>query len=596
VWAIDRLAQTWSDWIVPASWQLALLTCLVAAVLVVTARQISPRLRHALWLLVLLKVFLPPGLTAPWSVGRWAIAPLVNQTGISQTLSLSRRTAEPKEAAVSTGQAAPPIDETVPVQASPLSRDGAMSPAVWMMLGWLAGVLAFWAAVAWRYARLLRASRAAPTIDEGPVRVTLEQMALSMGLRRMPELLSTTDMTSPFLFGIFRPRIVLPERSLAALGATELRAILTHELVHWQRHDTWIGWIQVLAQSLFWFHPFVWWANHQLRHERECACDEAVLRLGQITSEDYSDSIVLVLRAVRARSSVAGSLVGVFERGAKLHDRLEGIMNYESSKRRFGWMSRAAVVLLAVLLLPLAPGDAGLAADEAPVAKPAPVKTPYPQLVSTVPKIGATDVDPDLQEITVTFDRDMSDGMSWTGGPPLFPPTDKSREARWRDPRTCVLPVMLEKGAYYRLGLNSKSYHNFRSANNTPMPPSAIYFVTKGASAEVARRVRRPEVVSFAPANGAKDVDPKRVELSVTFDMPMEGGMSWTGGGADFPEGPQGVPPSWSADGLTCTKQVTLEPAHDYQVGINSLSHNNFQSKWGAPLMPIVYKFRTRDK
>jgi beta-lactamase regulating signal transducer with metallopeptidase domain len=596
VGAIEQLAQTWSAWIVPASWQLALLVCLVAAVLVVTSRRVSPQLRHALWLLVLLKVFLPPSLTAPWSVGRWGVAPLLNQTSISQTLSPSGRTTEPRTAAESLGQAARPIDETGAAQASPLASDSGMSPAALLMLVWFAGFLAFWGAVAWRYARLLSSSRAADTIDEGPVRVTLEQMALAMGLRQKPELLSTTDVTSPFLFGILRPRIVLPERSLAEFGATELRAVLTHELVHWRRHDTWIGWIQVLAQSLFWFHPFVWWANYQLRHERECACDEAVLRLAQITPEDYGDSIVYVLRASRGRSIVAGSLVGVFERGTKLQDRLEGIMNYEPSKRRFGWMSRAAVVALAVLLLPLDPGDAELAADEAPAAQRAPVKTPFPQVVSTIPTIGATDIDPGLQEITVTFDRDMSQGMSWTGGPPLFPPTDKAREAAWRDPRTCVLPVMLEKGTYYRLGLNSKSYQNFRSTNNTPMPPSAIYFVTKGASADVASRVRRPNVVSFAPANGATDVDPKTVQLRVTFDVPMESGMSWTGGGANFPEGPQGVAPTWSADGLTCTKQVTLEPAHDYQVGINSLSHNNFQSKWGVPLNPVVYKFRTRDK
>ena len=84
------------------------------------------------------------------------------------------------------------------------------------MLVWLAGFLAFWGAVAWRYARLLSSSRAAVTIDEGSVRVTLEQMALAMGLRQKPELLSTTDVTSLFLFGILRPRIVLPERSLAA--------------------------------------------------------------------------------------------------------------------------------------------------------------------------------------------------------------------------------------------------------------------------------------------------------------------------------------------------------------------------------------------
>ena len=44
-----------------------------------------------------------------------------------------------------------------------------------------------------------------------------------------------------------------------------------------------------------------------------------------------------------------------------------------------------------------------------------------PQIVSTSPARGASDVDPALKEITVTFDQDMEEGMSWTGGGPEFP-------------------------------------------------------------------------------------------------------------------------------------------------------------------------------
>jgi hypothetical protein len=60
-----------------------------------------------------------------------------------------------------------------------------------------------------------------------------------------------------------------------------------------------------------------------------------------------------------------------------------------------------------------------------------------PRIVTTTPRPGAMGVDPSLAEITVTFDRDMGPGMSWTGGPPLFPRTDDGRKARWIDARTC---------------------------------------------------------------------------------------------------------------------------------------------------------------
>src|SRR5205814_1875413 len=143
-------------------------------------------------------------------------------------------------------------------------------------------------------------------------------------------LLATEVATSPFLFGVLRPRIVVPQELLERLDAVQWRAILTHELVHWQRHDTILGWLQVVAQGAFWLHPLVWWANRQLRHERECRCDETVLRLGDVTPDLYSESLVRVLlTASTGRALAAGNLVGVFERGAKLQNRLEEIMRYE---------------------------------------------------------------------------------------------------------------------------------------------------------------------------------------------------------------------------------------------------------------------------
>jgi len=66
-----------------------------------------------------------------------------------------------------------------------------------------------------------------------------------------------------------------------------------------------------------------------------------------------------------------------------------------------------------------------------------------PRIIRTSPDVGATEVDPDVTEITVTFDRDMGGGMSWTGRGSEFPKSAEGQQAHWRDKRTCVLPVKL---------------------------------------------------------------------------------------------------------------------------------------------------------
>ena len=217
-----------------------------------------------------------------------------------------------------------------------------------------------------------------------------------------------------------------------------------------------------------------------------------------------------------------------------------------------------------------------------------------PQITKTVPKDGADDVDPSLKEVRVTFNRDMSKGMSWTGEIPV----DTARKAKWIDKRTCVLPVKLEPETSYRIGINSVSFQNFRSEKDVPADSSAIEFTTKKAGAAKTEKPSKdavPKIVKLEPENDATDVDPDTKDLKVTFDIPMGSGMSWTGGGPNFPNLPKGKKAKWSNDGKTCTLPVALEPDHEYELGINSLSFKNFRSKHGIPAEPVVYKFHTAE-
>ncbi len=217
-----------------------------------------------------------------------------------------------------------------------------------------------------------------------------------------------------------------------------------------------------------------------------------------------------------------------------------------------------------------------------------------PKIVKTSPQTGDTEVDPELTEITVTFDQDMAGGMSWTGGKPEIPPPQPGKEAFWRDKRTCVLPVKLGQGKYYRVGINAPSFQNFQNASGIPVEPTAICFTTKGASQELKNKVKKPEVVSMSPANGAKNADPKIKALRVTFNVPMSDGASWTGGGDDFPKIPEGKKPSWTKDHKTCILPVELKPDWEYHLGLNSPSYKNFISAGGIPLEPVEYTFKTK--
>jgi hypothetical protein len=128
----------------------------------------------------------------------------------------------------------------------------------------------------------------------------------------------------------------------------------------------------MLVEALFWFHPLVWWLGARLNHEREQACDEAVVAAGQ-ASEVYAESILKVCK-LYAHSPLA-CVSGVS--GADLKERIERIV-IERMARPLGRARKALLAGLAAVSL-IAPLSVSLllAAQSVEAQAPAqPVITP----------------------------------------------------------------------------------------------------------------------------------------------------------------------------------------------------------------------------
>jgi beta-lactamase regulating signal transducer with metallopeptidase domain len=149
--------------------------------------------------------------------------------------------------------------------------------------------------------------------------------------------LSARTMHEPGVVGILRPSLLLPESLAARLDSRQLQAILEHELCHVRRRDNLTTVLHMLVEAVFWFHPLVWWIGARLVHERERACDEAVLRSGH-EPQSYAEGILEVCRHYVASKLICVSGVS----GADLQTRLEAIMKNDDIVR----LSRGKGLLL----------------------------------------------------------------------------------------------------------------------------------------------------------------------------------------------------------------------------------------------------------
>ena len=120
----------------------------------------------------------------------------------------------------------------------------------------------------------------------------LRQLEKIGGVRRpMTLLLSRDSALEPGIFGIFRPVLLWPATISEHLQDSHLKAILAHEVSHARSRDNLAAAMHMAVEAIFWFHPMVWWLGARLVEERELACDEAVLQLGNPPSI-YAESIL----------------------------------------------------------------------------------------------------------------------------------------------------------------------------------------------------------------------------------------------------------------------------------------------------------------
>ncbi len=114
-----------------------------------------------------------------------------------------------------------------------------------------------------------------------------------LGVNRAIRYVHSHLVQAPAVVGWFRPIVLIPFSALAGLSPSQLEAVIAHELAHIRRLDCFVNLFQIAIETILFYHPAVWWVNHQIRIERENCCDDvAVLASGD--SLTYARALALM--------------------------------------------------------------------------------------------------------------------------------------------------------------------------------------------------------------------------------------------------------------------------------------------------------------
>lgn len=140
---------------------------------------------------------------------------------------------------------------------------------------------------------------------------------------------------SPAVYGVFKPRIVLP----VSYQDRDIEFVILHEKTHIRSGDNLWRMIAFLITAIHWFNPLGWVFLKCFLSDLELSCDERVLaKVGKERSKEYALSLLVCRQGFTIFTSAFG--------GAKIRTRIENILSF----RKLTWLSLCVfTVLLSVI-------------------------------------------------------------------------------------------------------------------------------------------------------------------------------------------------------------------------------------------------------
>ncbi len=215
----------------------------------------------------------------------------------------------------------------------------------------------------------------------------LRFLARRLGIGVAVRIAESTLVGAPMVVGYLRPMVLLPASVLTGLTPAQLESLLAHELAHVRRHDWIVNALQVVIETLLFFHPAVWWLSSQVRHERELCCDD--LAISVIGDKLTYGRMLLTLEELRQPVPVAA----LSATGGDLIVRIRRLLPARPMEQASGSGRLAGVVLLGLLAASFVAIPAMVPVDAE--QQQAPVKPPVPPAAPIVNRTG-----PDVMTFT----------------------------------------------------------------------------------------------------------------------------------------------------------------------------------------------------
>lgn len=245
----------------------------------VFSKLLSPRLKYALWFLVVLRLCLPVTLESGLHLFTLPAETAQPQMAATPTAALTEQPVIPQaeEPVLDGGAVLPAAQTDVSQNVAPEKTATQLNWRQWLLIAWAIGfVVVLGASVALMLQLRARLKRLGCEPGE-KTQALYRKIREQMGIRASVPMLLMPDIKSPALTVEPFPRLLLPDRLIFAASAESMAFAMAHELMHFKRRDYLVCLLLLLLRAVYWFHPVAWGLVYLMRLDMETACDSMVV-------------------------------------------------------------------------------------------------------------------------------------------------------------------------------------------------------------------------------------------------------------------------------------------------------------------------------
>jgi len=217
---------------------------------------------------------------------------------------------------------------------------------------WLLGVAVFSLRLAGGVFHLRRLKNTEIGPLDGEWNRRFAELCRTLKVDRTVKIVKSNLLETPIAVGVVKPMILVPAALFLQVDPRQLESIIAHELVHIRRLDPLVSIVQGIAETLFFYHPCLWWISRQVKREREFAADAAVVELFADDRVVYATALAN-LEEIRLTAKTNAPSIAAAANGGNLMQRINRILNgkTEIPRANSAWSAGLAVALISAVLL-----------------------------------------------------------------------------------------------------------------------------------------------------------------------------------------------------------------------------------------------------